>query len=246
MKYKSRKKKGGKKPGGRMNRLAEKNPFIEYCLDKKWIFIATLGLSIIMVVLLYNSAVARAQAFVINDGQVTGVKAEEFGAGVTLHLVAEQEDISLERDVTLIRSKSESGAETYELVSDPAAELDTEITQMVRSINRGTGESADVELPESIGDLTTLNWSANETKGSWLVPLMFPPLVMLFLYRGRESELKKQEKDEVTEIVNELPSFNNKLVLLLGSGLVYEESLKRIAGGYIDQDEAVAKQFTIG
>lgn len=207
----------------------EKNEFFLYCKNKKRLIAFCTIISLLMVAALYKASCARESALVFSGERIVGIRGDGAVDGITLHMVAEQEDVSIERNVTLMKPRSANEEETDVALTDPESELDIEITRMIRNINSGMEDSKEVNLPESLGDNTYISWQKAEAKGSWVLPLLFPPMVIIFLYRGKKDELKRAERSEVAEIMMELPSFNNKLVLLLGSGLVYEESIKRIA-----------------
>ena len=210
--------------------------FVEFCKSKR-VFASLIALvSIFAVVVLYRAAASRDSVFVMAGDKVTGIRSESMDEGISLSVKATDGDVSVVQDVLLKRSKAVSDNKEELLAPSPEDEIATEITRLIREINQSEGDV--LSLPNQIGDNLTLDWNKSETKGTWLLPLLFPPLLMVFMYRGEKDEIKQKEKHEVELIINELPSFNNKLVLLLGSGLVYEEALRRIAVFSEEKDSA--------
>ncbi len=202
--------------------------FADFCKKRRGFVIVIILISLLSVAVLYRSNIHRDNMFIMDEHQVLGIKGDKANQGVTLSVVAKQDDITVEREVILKRSAGPGENEKTEKYKySPEDELNTEITRLVRGMNQS--EDDVLMLPNHIGDNVSLVWDRKETKYSWLLPIIFPPLLLLFMYRGERNEIKQEAKREVDSIVNELPSFNNKLVLLLGSGLVYEESIRRIA-----------------
>ena len=206
--------------------------FIEFCKSKKAFVIIIILVSLFSVAILYQSSEARWNMFVFSEDRVRGVKGESMKKGVSLSVTAVRDGVSVERNVILKRGTEEKSDKKDEYTLSPEDEINIEITRMIREMNRKSDEV--LFLPDSIGDSMTLEWNRNESNFTWLLPLIFPPMLLVFMYRGEKDDIKQRQRREADLIVNELPSFNNKLVLLLGSGLVYEESLKRIA---VKEDE---------
>lgn len=203
------------------------NGFIEFCKNKRIFASIVVLISLFSVGILYKASLDRDKMFIMDEDGVSGIVASTVNEGVSLSVVAKRDDLSVVRDVTLKRKTDEEVKPEEEFKLTPEDEIETEITRLIREINQSEGDV--LMLPNQIGDTLTLDWNRNETRGTWLLPLIFPPLLLLFMYRGEKDEIKQKNKREADAIINELPSFNNKLVLLLGSGLVYEESLRRIA-----------------
>ena len=205
--------------------------FYEFCKTKKLIAFIIIGLSLLSMVLLFKTAMTKNEVFIMDENSVKGIKAASIGDGVSLLVKATRDDISVEREVIIKPTDETSKPKEKEYSILPEDEINIEITRLLKEINQREINNKDstLNLPKNIGDTVTLDWKRTENKYSWLLPLIFPPFVLIFLYRGERDEIKQMARMEVDSVINELPSFNNKLVLLLGSGLVYEEALRRIA-----------------
>ena len=211
--------------------------FLIFCKNKK-IFVAV----IIMVMFLsmgalYKSSLMRDELFIMEEDVLKGVNTAAANQGVSLSIKAVQDGVEVEREVIVKQRKDTEDKSNLNYSLTREDEINTEITRMIRELNQR--EEGILSLPEYIGDDTKLEWKRTDSKSTWMLPLIFPPLLLLFMYRSEKDEVKQTERKEAETIVNELPSFNNKLVLLLGSGLVYEESLRRIADTGVPKGKSV-------
>ena len=200
--------------------------FMVFCKNKRIFIILIALISLLAMVLLYKSSESRRNMFVFEENEIQGVKGESINQGVSLSVTAIRNGVSVERDVILKKGLVKESDKAEHILSEED-EMNIEITRLIREMNQ-TEEDVLV-LPNQIGDSMILEWKRSESEMTWLLPIIFPPLLLMFMYRGEKDEVKQKERREAYSILNELPSFNNKLVLLLGSGLVYEECLKRIA-----------------
>ena len=203
--------------------------FICYC-EKRKIFVAVLFLvAFFATFILYRSGIEKNKAFIVEDDRIVGITGEAANQGVSISVAANRQGVLLEKEIMLKRKNNSEEYKKKEYELSPEDQMETEITRMTRSINRSQGDV--IDLPDYLGEDMKLEWKRTDSIYNWILPLIFPPLLLIFMYRGEKDSIKQKEKNEVERVVMELPSFNNKLVLLLGSGLVYEESIRRIAAG---------------
>ena len=207
--------------------LMKTSEFYKYC-QSRWKLIGLLMcLAICFSALIYYGFVNGEERYVKIGNSIIGVKRESAYEPVTIRVKANRGNEELEREITIKKSEARNNSKGGIGIGMSEKErMDVEITRLVKEMNDST--SLTLDLPKGLEDGTKLSWERTENKESWILPLMFPPFLMVFLYRGRVDKVKKDENKEQEQVLRELPSFNNKLVLLLGSGLVYEDSLRRI------------------
>ena len=209
----------------------------EYIISKKIILIPIVLLSILAAVFLYMAERNNNRAYIRSEEQVIAIDESLGEKTFNLTLSADAEDTSLKKKVILTIQDSsievsESSKKKAKENLDKEVLLEIEVSKMIRELNqRLSGDRGTIYLPGSIGDDIDLTWTKPEVNFNFLIPLLFPPFALLFMYRGEKDEIKKKQALEYEGILLALPSFNNKIVLLLGSGLVYEESIRRISNG---------------
>ena len=213
-----------------------KGSFFSYCAENRLILIVSLFISLTLCGIVFCMNRAEEKSFIMTGDKILGIKGEAYGKSVTLEVTASYGEKEISRQVTLVDEKSAAGGmsglreDHSEKGEDVEGMLNVELDHLVRDLNReGKKESEDLILPNTYGDGINLKWNRVGSDKTFLMPLLLSPMVMVFLYRGRKDKNKKKIECFEQEIIKEIPSFSNKLILLLGSGLVYEESLKRIA-----------------
>ena len=212
--------------------------FISYCKENRKLFIGIFVLSLLLCLGIYYMNKLEKSSFIMSGDKILGIKGDAYGKKITLEVVADYKGIEVSRQVTLKEQVEGSAASLVdkekespeELEARDQALLNVELDHLVREINRGKRDSKeDYILPESYGEDVSLKWKMVGGGNTFLLPLLLAPMAMVFFYRGRQDQRKKRRETLEQEIIKEIPSFSNKLILLLGCGLVYEESLKRIA-----------------
>ena len=63
------------------------------------------------------------------------------------------------------------------------------------------------------------------------------PAMLLFFYKGEREKAEKAARERRDSVIRDLPSFNSQILLLLGSGLIFEEAFAKVAGGYGEKSE---------
>ncbi|MBP3816526.1 MAG: type II secretion system F family protein [Firmicutes bacterium] len=214
--------------------------FIEFCKGKKLVLVIILLVALSSMIPLYISTKSMDEAFLLEGEKIVGVQGEAAEKGISISVEAISGEASVERDVVLKKASKGGEATVTKYELSPEDMMETEISKLTRTINQSQGDV--LILPQQLGDDMTLSWKRNDNRMTWLLPMIFPPLILIFMYRGERDEIKQKDRREAEYIVSELPSFNNKLVLLLGSGLVYEESLRRIAASVVEGESYVLPQ----
>ena len=183
-------------------------------------------LALLISFILYKSQAGAPKDYIsVSDGKLSSVNLGSLpDEGVSVRVKAESEDSKLSRDVVIRPIKEEGKEVQYQITDDER--LSMEVSKIVRDINRSG--PIEVELPSLSPEGTRLSWEIPERGKSYVLPLGFPILIMAYLYRGKKDLEKQSVKQESESVLKELPGFNNKLVLLMESGLIYEEAVERI------------------
>ncbi|MBO4235905.1 MAG: type II secretion system F family protein [Firmicutes bacterium] len=205
------------------------NGFIEYCIKRKKRLFILIGLALLSTIALYM--VGQASSYTIpaeGEGFVSIDLSEMPNKQINLEVTGELGEAALKRLVTIKHDEKKEDSESIVMPMSDSERLSLEVSQIVRDLNMGSGDV--VELPLVSPDGVRLTWQAPKKGNEYLLPLLVPLIGMFYLYRGERDKKASEEKRERARIIRELPGFNNKLVLLMESGLIYEEALERICG----------------
>ena len=198
--------------------------------NKKWI-IPMVILCLSLVPILYLQWEKDGEKYLEDQGQVIGVYVDE--EGISINVEGRKEGESLRKEVFLEQKKQETKGNGWDEASSKEVEIDTAITGAVRTLNTSQREEREVwMLPGEVGEGVELRWTKPEKGRSYLLPLLFMPLVLLYMYRDGKDKEKKRKVYEKNDIVMSIPAFNDRMLLLLGCGLIYEDAFNRIAEGY--------------
>ncbi len=153
----------------------------------------------------------------------------------SLKVTGFKDGVSLEKNpvVYIGGGKEEAGREKTESGdADARDEIGRAIDDAVRSVENSDGDR--IELPEVLDDGTLLLWEKPGGSEKYLAFLAFPAM-LLFFYKGEREKNQKELKARKDSVIKSLPSFNSQILLLLGSGLIFEEAFARVAAGYGDK-----------
>ena len=186
---------------------------------------------VVLIVLQVYSDVQDNRLYVKEGKQLVAIQREDIHAELSVPLTIEvgEEGSKQTYEVTL----SFSGATTDDgEVAISEAEVDTLGTAIERLVS--TLEEQDgltITLPETLSDGTKLTWKAPSGGQGILLILLFP-LGIFYLYRSEREEIRKQQLRKSESIRRALPTFNDQVLLLMNSGLIFHDAFLRIAENY--------------
>lgn len=198
----------------------------------------SVSLLVLMVILLFCIQFFRESAkdgiyITGKDGFVTAVRREgSKEMTVPLRIKAVKDGKYLKEDVSLSlkdgnggKEKSAESAET----EDVTQELKQQIKETVRLLENSDGEM--IILPKKSDDGSKLFWKKGKNTRP-VATLFLLPLGILFLYRSKAEKVNARRESERQSVMRALPGFNNQLLLLLDSGMIFSDAFYRITGGY--------------
>ena len=103
--------------------------------------------------------------------------------------------------------------------------LTRRLEQTLRQVAADSGEQV-VYLPSRLEDGTPLVWKEERRPLFLLVFLLFA-MAALYLYHSRFAAVEKLEREARASVIRELPVFLNRLLLLLGAGVVLDTAFRR-------------------
>ncbi len=165
-------------------------------------------------------------------GTIKGVvrENEDESAAYALKIEADVDGKKQTRDVTLTL---DGGAENVQESSDKeeTAEslFESELSNMLMKLSKTGGRK--IMLPSSLPSGTELIWRKGESS-TWPVLILLAPMLVWLLYLDGEKKKRDAVREKTESVECELPAFNDQLLLLLGSGLIFRDAFQRIAEGY--------------
>jgi len=200
--------------------------FSEYCRKEKKRIALTAAVSLLLVPVFLAAGRAADDIYLAEGDRVVGLMPAEETEAAELLVTAERDGVSVTKEVVLRRRRAESeGRYRYEATDDER--LRTELNTALKDLS--LPEDEELILPSELDDGTVLIWRRREKGKAFLLPLMAGPLMIVYGYRGEKDKEKKTRQEEADSIIRSLPEFNNKVVLLLGSGMVLDDVLALIA-----------------
>ena len=200
--------------------------FTDYCRREKKRLILTAAASLLMTLALILLPSDRGDVYLMDGDRVVGVRALKDSDNALLSLTAEKDGVSVSKEVVLGRKKAGSGSSPVRTLSEEE-KLKYSVDSAVRDLS--IPDDSELILPEELPDGTVLDWRRPRGGRTYLLPLLACPLLMLYGYRGEKDKAEKRAREEADGILRSLPEFNNKVVLLLGSGMVFDDVLSHIA-----------------
>jgi len=105
-----------------------------------------------------------------------------------------------------------------------------EIRKTVYRIN-ADDTAGNVKLPQKLDNGVMVRWKPMKQGNSSLLFLLTAASFLL-IFRTKDAELAKKEKEAKETVIRELPEFVNKLVLLLNAGLILTNAFNKIVQDY--------------
>ncbi|MBR2548306.1 MAG: type II secretion system F family protein [Eubacterium sp.] len=192
------------------------------------IVIAVIALSVISIA---KDALGKAVYIEDSSGKVSGVVRDDENAAAVfpLRIEADVDGKKQKRDVTLtIDGKNSEKKEADEEMSAESL-FDSELSEMLMKLSRSGGKK--IMLPKSLPGGTGLIWRRGKSS-SWPALILLAPILIWLLYLDGEKKKRDRSREKTDSVERELPAFNDQLLLLLGSGLIFRDAFRRIADGY--------------
>lgn len=210
--------------------------FANFCRNnRKTVILICISVLLIGGLNLYSTA-ARNRYYLQGKEGIEALKLPEQEPGTSLPLTVEAEKDGVKTRLEVIFSlgaktaqKERSGEK-----KDPEKELQSQIKALIRNLENQ--ESLLIQLPKKTESGIQLTWK-NGASSSLPAIVLLLPLCLFFLYRSQREREKSAIKAEKNGILSQLPGFNNQLLLLLSSGLIFHDAFERIARGYEERAE---------
>ena len=220
----------------RHNRLDEEKKafsvFIKDRKNKKNIIMIMTVVVLIAAASLGKNLLSGTSYLTLDDGSVSGVLRDDAdkAASFPLRIDAVVGGEKKRRDVTLIvRPDNEAeGKAGEDGQKDSSAVFDAEVSELLARLSRSGGKK--IMLPGELSDGTKLKWHKGQSSTGIMIIFLAPVMVWI-LYISNEKKKRDAAKERTLCVQKGLPAFNDELLLLLGSGLIFRDAFRRIADG---------------
>ena len=215
----------------------EKDAFLSFLKDRKnrKTIIMIIGAVILIAGMNIGKNLLSGMRYIVSEnGNVKGVMREdtEKEESFPLKIEAEISGRKKRKDVTLIvkpDGEKDESADQNDYKRDASAVFDAEVSEMLNKLSRAGGKK--IKLPGELSDGTKIIWRKGRGWSEILIIFMAPILIWL-IYLNSEKKKQDAVKEKALCVQRELPAFNDELLLLLGSGLIFRDAFGRIAEGY--------------
>ena len=187
-----------------------------------------------LVVVKYGSAYLGGSPYLKDGGRVVGLQRSTLEKDESFPLVLEVLDgdqtrrfsvnVSLEGNSPDDKSGAK-GKESMEAVDYVELAVDDLVEKLEEQ------EGAVIKLPTRLDNGSLLLWKV-PSAGSALLLLLLFPLLVFFMYRSEQENLKRKQKQLQDEVRKALPAFNDQLLLLMNSGLIFQDAFFRVGENY--------------
>lgn len=206
--------------------------FLDFCLQKKKATLLVMTAVLLLTALQTVSFISRAKSYITDEnGRVRAIVREDAdkALSVPMKMKAVQGDLHAEQSLILSLPGKDGKESRKEKEISGEDQLISEMKSLVSEIEQSKEER--VQLPTQLSDGTRILWYREQNRPSFTACLFFP-LIMLLLYQDSLQKMRKLEKRRMEIVRKSLPGFNNQLLLLLNSGLIFYDAFVRIAEGY--------------
>ncbi len=211
--------------------------FLKFCKEKKKVTVLVLTAVLILTAIQTASFFSRSGSYITDEkGRVVAIARENIDSGMSVPIKVKAVRGNLQAEQNLILSlPGKTGSESHKKEqADEEDELLSQIKSLTNEVELSSAEN--VRLPNRLADGTRIYWYREKTRPSFTAFLLFP-LMMLLLYRDSIQKKRIAEKRQIEIVRKSLPGFNNQLLLLLNSGLIFHDAFLRIAQGYEKRKE---------
>ncbi|HKK95580.1 MAG TPA: type II secretion system F family protein [Anaerovoracaceae bacterium] len=132
--------------------------------------------------------------------------------------------------------------EVKEIEKKPENIFEKQVLEITEQIDAQNSEK--IILPNELENGDKIRWQVkNEKDYSNIIYIVIAVLLIIITIKSKDSKIIKEKELYKKEILSELPRFSNQLVLLLNSGLILNDCIKRIISNYKSEDDSNISEF---
>ncbi|NBH60458.1 hypothetical protein D1155_02055 [Anaerotruncus sp. 80] len=210
----------------------EKLPIAVFCIENRKLVVLLFSAVVFLLTFQVIIEVRQVGYYVTGkNGQLTALRISDRQSGQSVPVVieGEKDGVSTRIEVLLSFTDEKPAAKATQKKTSKEEVLKSELQALSEKLEEEEGEL--IALPAKLDDGTRIIWSKNRSP-QFLLSLLLFPLALFALYRNQKEKEKAAQKRITDGIRRELPGFNNQLLLLLNSGLIFNDAFARIADGY--------------
>ena len=203
--------------------------------NRKTIVTIIIAVALLFLISLAKGMTSGAKYISAGNGTVQGVMREDVDQAVSfpLRIEAEVDGDRKKKDVTLTIEPERKG-EDEEDEQEEKSLFEAELSELLLKLSKSTERK--IMLPGVLPSGAKLTWRKGKSGSDVLIIFMAPVLIWL-LYLDGEKKKRDLRRAKAESVERELPSFNDQLLLLMGSGLIFRDAFRRIAEGYQSKEK---------
>lgn len=199
--------------------------------EKKILFTGIAVACLFLTVMARITAEDLGISYISDNGVITGIKVEREGS-YPMKVSVRDGKHELRSDVILKMEHNAADSRLKQI--SPDERLRFELDGLIREISKDDIRAGDtVELPQETEEGAKIVWESPGGNHRWSIPLLIPPLITVYMWRGEKDRERRKALREKSEVLRALPGFCNKLLMMLESGLVFSDAFARVAETYI-------------
>lgn len=217
-----------------------KSGFAEFCRENRKITEAAVSLVVFLFFLqLFQGYFHRPIYITDHKGNLIGIQrdADAEISSVPLKIKAKKGELVLSEEILLSLGKEQEKDDSAAASKGESSmsELKRRITGMKREIEENAGEV--IKLPQTLDDGTKLSWKKPKNFKP-VSTLLLLPMILFFFYRNEKEKEAKQKTLKMESVKQSLPAFNNQMLLLLHSGMIFSDAFDTISEGYAVREKS--------
>ena len=200
-------------------------------------------LCLVLLLCLALSSASRSKHLVKEGSHVVAIERQGAEESLSVPLLVEAEKDGKHQRVEVLLcldglSQDSSATEDKESQKAKGVRLEDAIEALVSEIEKQSRVDGDLHilLPSALEDGTRLSWKGQRNFRYLLVFLLLP-ICLLFIYETERQREKEQRLQYEAEIRKALPTYVDRLLLLLNCGVIFHDAFYRIEAGYAARKE---------
>lgn len=210
-----------------------KYEFIQYCKDnRKTVILVVMVMAVVICGQLFSYLQGSKSYIEDNSGHVIAITRESIDKALSLPLQVEatHKGKSAKEEVILFFSGKDANSSKEKSPNGTEAKFETQLRTLADEISQS--EKRVVPLPKSTEEGMQLKWKRNGGIGKVMLLVLLTPVVLFFFYRANIDSVHKKQEEKIQSIQRGLPALNSQLLLLLNSGLIFNDAFLRIVNSY--------------
>ena len=196
--------------------------------NRRLAILAMITFVVFMTTVVYQN-ISKGSSFIKDKDDAHGiVKIKKIGRRnerISLKVKSRQKGKEVSEEVTLNMSEDRKNRKkVMDNLKDSDSDWKEVLNRQIRELENGKEDT--IVLPKKLPNNMKLHWERKAEK-DWILPIIYITVFMIAIHKGRFAYINSIEKKAKNSIERDLPGFLNKIVLLMGGGMIFEKAFER-------------------